>query len=466
MDPRFRAHNTHLEAPSSFPQRDPQLRLLAEQPLIHRFALLDALPKGVPGVYSVTGGRQVGKTTILKQWMAELLAEGVPPSQIAYLTGELIDDHHVLVRLIEEVLSDNEPGPCYLLLDEITYVKDWDKGIKYLADTGVLHDAVLVFTGSDSLILREARTRLPGRRGRSSVVDFHLFPLSFLDSVRLREVFSASQVEGLVRPREPVSPETTTRLLEAFGSYLTHGGYLMAMNDMAREGRVARSTLATYSDWIRGDIAKRGKQERSLHEVLGAIVKRQGSQVTWNALAKELSIDHPATVADYVDLLVRMDVVTLQAALREDTLSAAPKKARKLSFRDPFIYHAVRAWLEPSPDPFEEQIKPAVADERLAAQLAEACVASHLARLYPTHYIKAGGEVDVAYVKGRRFWPVEVKWTRQLRAHDLKQVAKYRNGLICTRLSQAGEIAGVPTVPLPVFLLRLGSSPVTTPESG
>lgn len=148
----------------------------------------------------------------------------------------------------------------------------------------------------------------------------------------------------------------------------------------------------------------------------------------------------------------------------EDTLRPAPKKARKLSFRDPFIHHAVRAWLEPSPDPFEEQIKPAVADERLAAQLAEASVASHLARLYPTYYIKAAGEVDVAYVKGRRFWPVEVKWTRQVRPHDLKQVAKYRNSVICTRLAQPGEIAGVPTLPLPLFLLRLGSSPVTTPD--
>jgi len=465
MDPRFRPHNTHLEAPSAFKRRDPQLRLLAEQPLVHRFDLLDALPKGAPGVYSITGGRQVGKTTVLKQWMADLLEDGTPPGRITYLTGELIDDHHVLVRQIEDILSDPEPGPRYLLLDEITYVTQWDRGIKYLADAGLLHDVVLVFTGSDTLVLREARTRFPGRRGSSPVVDFHLYPLSFLDAVRLRRVLSPSRLEAIIaRPAARVPPEVTVRLLEAFDAYLAHGGYLTAINDMAREKRITPSTLATYSDWIRGDVLKRGKRERSLREVLLSVVRRQGSQVTWNALARELSIDHPATVADYVDLLIRMDVVTVQAAIREDSLRPAPKKARKLSFRDPFINHAVRAWLEPCADPFEEQIRPTVADSQMAAQLAEACLASHLARRYPTYYIKAAGEVDVAYVDRRRFWPVEVKWTRQLRPHDLKQVAKYPNGLICTRRDRPGEIAGVSTLPLPVFLLRLGPSPVAAPE--
>lgn len=41
--------------------------------------------------------------------------------------------------------------------------------------------------------------------------------------------------------------------------------------------------------------------------------------------------------------------------------------------------------------------------------MAEACAVSHVHRFYPTYYIKGGGEVDIAYVDGKRFWPVEVK---------------------------------------------------------
>ena len=69
-------------------------------------------------------------------------------------------------------------------------------------------------------------------------------------------------------------------------------------------------------------------------------------------------------------------------------------------------------------------------------------------------------------MEGRRFRPVEVKWKSQLHPKDLQQVARYDNGLILTRRDEPGEIEGVPTLPLPLFLLRLGPSPVTAPEGG
>jgi len=31
---------------------------------------------------------------------------------------------------------------------------------------------------------------------------------------------------------------------------------------------------------------------------------------------------------------------------------------------------------------------------------------SHYARFYPTYYIKAEGEVDIAYISKGRFWPL------------------------------------------------------------
>ena len=93
-------------------------------------------------------------------------------------------------------------------------------------------------------------------------------------------------------------------------------------------------------------MVKNGKQEAYLREALSAIVRRYTSQVTWNAWAQELSIDHPRTVADYVALLERMDALCVVAALMEDKLAPAPKKARKVVFSAPFILDAVRAWLD------------------------------------------------------------------------------------------------------------------------
>jgi len=458
MDVRFSPHNTHLEDPGAFVKRDPHLRQLQNQPLVHRSYLLDELPREKPGIYTIGGGRQIGKTTLMKQWMAELLQSGVAPERIAYLTGELIDDHHSLIRLVSETLNEMpEAGVKYVLIDEVTYIRDWDRGVKYLADAGMLENSVLLITGSDLAIIQEARMRFPGRRGMEDVVDFHLYPLNFFEAVTLKKRFASDELDRLMNPEIEPAASALEILHEEFELYLVHGGFLTGINDIARHNRIIPATFATYSDWVRGDVLKRGRQEHYLREILGAIIKRYGNQVTWNALAHDLSIDHPKTVADYLALLVSMDAAFIQAALEEDTLRAAPKKARKIVFADQFIFHAARAWLEPCEDPYERQVKPILSDPVWTARLAEACAATHYQRYFPTYYIKAKGEVDIAYVHQNRFWPLEVKWTTQLRPKDLKQISKYPNSRILTKSLQSKEILGIPAEPLPLALLRLGS---------
>jgi predicted AAA+ superfamily ATPase len=458
MDIRFSPHNIHHEDPGSFVSQDPHLRQLRQHVFVHRSQMLGTLPCDRPGIYTVGGGRQIGKTTLMKQWMAELLDRRVAPNAIAYLTGELIDDHHSMVKLLMDTLDEMpKTNMRYLIVDEVTYIRDWDKGIKYLADAGMLENVIIFLTGSDLVIIEEARMRFPGRRGTSDIVDFHLYPLSFFETVKLKKRFSSHTLDRLMNPDIKPTLPSLDILYEEFDLYLVHGGFLTAINDMARHERIMPATFSTYSDWIRGDILKRGKQELYLREILEAMVKRYGSQVTWNTLARDLSIDHPKTIADYVALLASMDAAFVQAALVEHKLTAAPKKARKLMFTDPFIFHAARAWLTPHKDPYHHQVIPAVSDPEWAARLAEACVVTHYRRYFPTYYIKAQGEVDIAYVDQNRFWPLEVKWTGQLRPKDVKQISKYPNGRILSKSRQPGDILGIPAEPLPLALLRLGS---------
>ncbi len=386
--------------------------------------------------------------------MAELLESGAPPESIAYFTGELIDDHHsLLLHLQEQIAAAPDVGPNYLIVDEVTYIRDWDKAVKYAADAGLLQRTVLMITGSDLGFIQDARMRFPGRRGTAEVVDFHLHPLSFREYLTLAG--GMGRLNGYLDNPSGIPEALLESVFAAFSRYLVHGGYLTGINDLAAFGTIRRSTLATYSDWIRGDVLKRGRREPYLREVLAAVVKRYVSQVTWNALAQDLSIDHPRTVADYVGLLERMDAVQVLPALIEDKLAPAPKKARKIVFGDPFILHAVRAWLRPEVDPFETQIKAALNDPVWESKIVEACVANHLRRYFPTYYIKAHAEVDVAYVRDGRFWPVEVKWTSQLRPKAVKQIARYANGQIWSKNRGTGEIDGVRVLPLPIQLLRL-----------
>ena len=257
---------------------------------------------------------------------------------------------------------------------------------------------------------------------------------------------------------EDAGPDAATVLIAAFERYLMHGGYLSAINDLEAHGHILPATFAVYADWIRGDMLKRGKQERFLAEIVGSVIRRYGSQVTWPGLAADLSIDHPMTVADYLQLLAQMDVLIVQYALREDRLAPAPKKARKVGFSDPFIFHALRSWIEPVDDPFAAQVESVIADPEWAGKLAETCAAVHHHRMHPTYYIKGDGEVDIAIVEGSTFRPIEVKWTGQVRSTDLKQARKYRNSAICSRLA-ASRLHGLPNELLPLHLQRLGPSP-------
>lgn len=442
MDIRFAMHNSHRNGLDQFIEQDPQLRRLKAQRYQHRSALLDELPSNTPGIYTVGGGRQIGKTTLLKQWMLELMQMGVSPASIAFLSGELIDDHHSLMFLLQNELTSMPKNQTqFLLIDEITYIKDWDKAIKYAADSGLLDNVVLLLTGSDLTLMEEARMRFPGRRGRASVVNFHLYTLSFREVVQLKH--------------DNITEPSIELLFTEFDNYLIHGGYLTAINNLAMDGRILDSTLMTYSDWIRGDMIKRGKQDHYLREILLAIIKRYGSQITWNALGHDLSIDHPKTIADYISLLESMDAVFVQSALLEDKLTAAPKKARKVMFTDPFVYHAIQAWLIPSNDPYQQQILPLLQNSVSCSTLVESCAVTHYRRYYPTYYIKAEGEVDIAYIKNQTFWPVEIKWTEQIRDKNLKQTLKYSNSLILTKAISTGSIQHIPTQPLPLALWNM-----------
>lgn len=426
MDSRFSPHNSHLDGTESFLDRDPQLRRLKTQTYVNIPELLDKLPTREPGIYTLGGGRQIGKTTLLKQWMLKLLEQGVTPESIAFLSGELIDDQHTLLRLLEPLQKVR-----FLIIDEVTYIKDWDRGIKYLADAGLLENTILMLTGSDLIMIQEARIRFPGRRGNADVCDFHLYPLSF------REAF-------LLKNPGQLEPSIDSLFLE-FENYLKHGGFLTPINDIASKQTIQKSTYTTYSDWIRGDMLKRGKKEHFLTEILTAIAKRYGTQISWNTLTQDLSIDHPKTVSEYVAALEMMDVTFVQSAILEDKLVAAPKKPKKICFLDPFIYHALQNWLGwPKPES--------------NSHLVEACVVSHYHRFFPTYYIKAEGEVDIAYLAQNKLWPIEIKWTERARPKDLKQILKYPSGLILTQNKTPGNLEGCPMVPLPHHLFHLSGS--------
>ncbi|NIM18261.1 MAG: AAA family ATPase [Candidatus Aminicenantes bacterium] len=452
-------HNQFNESITRYKEHDPHLKRLSGLPLVYHSPLLDEPIFDIPGIYLITGGRQIGKTTFLKQFILKLLTEkNIVPKAVLFISGEIIDTHHILRRIINRFYDESIPHQ-FLFIDEVNYIPDWDKSVKYLADAGILNTMSVILTGSDNRIIRTSMKRFAGRRGAADKTDFDFFPLSFKEFVCLRE----KELEPLCKEigSTPVTAEIPGYenrhhlLTELLYEYLVHGGYLPAINEFRLKGTISKSVMNTYIQWIIGDILKHNKNEDYLFEIFKGITATYNTQVSWNNLGRYLSIEHHKTIADYCNVLVSMHVLHIQEAIIEHKLTGAPKKNRKIYFRDPFIHHAVSNYLEPELS--IDRIKQNLKDNRFASSYIEAAAVDHCKRWAPTYYIKGSkGEVDIVLVQGNSMFPVEVKWTTNIRPEDLKQVQNYKNGIILSPRSETTMLKNNVVLPLTRFLIHTG----------
>lgn len=86
----------------------------------------------------LTGARQVGKTTLLRQTIRQLLSTGVAPGQVLYATLD-----HPLLKLAglertlqawDELHPPAEGQMRFVFLDEIQYMPDWQTWLKHQVD--------------------------------------------------------------------------------------------------------------------------------------------------------------------------------------------------------------------------------------------------------------------------------------------------------------------------------------------
>ena len=173
---------------------------------------------------ALVGMRRVGKSYLLFQQMARLLADGVPRASMLYLNLE--DDRlgTSTVQTLDEALEHLfRTGPrrytqtAYLFLDEVQVVPNWEQFVLRVLNT----ENVRVFvTGSSAKLLSiEIAT---GLRGRSTAVE--VLPFSFAEHLRHH---------GHQLPSEPAGADTRSEMEAAFDRYLRVGGFpgVQALSD-------------------------------------------------------------------------------------------------------------------------------------------------------------------------------------------------------------------------------------------
>ena len=218
----------------------------------------------------LTGIRRSGKSVMLKLIMEELKQNKIDEKQFININFENLINRELTTadKLHEYILkkASEIKKKCYIFLDEIQEVKDWEKCINSLR-VNEEYDFDIYITGSNAKLLSgELSTYLAGR-----YVEFVIYPFSFKEFL---EILKSIQ-QGV-----------STR--EAFQKYVKFGGMPFLYN-LAFEDEASLQYLNDiYSSIILKDITQRNKIRDTdlLERVISYLIMNVGNNFSATSISK------------------------------------------------------------------------------------------------------------------------------------------------------------------------------------
>lgn len=315
---------------------DIKLKELQKQKYKYLHPLLWEFPQKKDAFFTVRGPRQIGKTTLLKQIIQKLIAEKIQPQNILYFPCDSLKEFNELTRLLQEYIEAKRvetKNKLYLFLDEISYVPQWQRAIKFLADTGFLKNTVCVITGSNCLDLIKSSERLPGRTGELFDSDRLFLPLNFKEYYQL------------VNPNWDAKfhYQEIPKLKKYFKDYLLTGGFPSTINEFYEKNYLSPKTYETYTRWIEGDLEHEGKSLKNAYALFKEIHQKLASRLSFTEIAKNTGIVSQKTVQEYLEIFERLFIIFRCDYFSLEQRKIDIKKNKKIYFSDPFIHNALIA---------------------------------------------------------------------------------------------------------------------------
>lgn len=262
----------------------------------------------------ITGARQVGKTTLLRQFYRELKQEG---KRVFFLSLENIDVLNALNEHPENIFQfterpinalEKDAGSkqrIYLLLDEIQYANDPSGFLKYLFDTYLSHLKIIATGSSAFYIDRKFKDSLAGRKKI-----FHLHPLNFQEYLEFSGKKDLSDEVQTLRTRKDYISLKKHEIKEYFDDYLVFGGFPAAV--LETDADLKKEILLELRDsYIKRDILESGiRNDLDFYNLMKILASQTGNLVNKNELSKTLRI-HLSTIENYLSTLEKCFHITL-----------------------------------------------------------------------------------------------------------------------------------------------------------
>lgn len=453
--------------------REPSLERLEKVPKILSHPVKNRIRLEKDRIFIMKGPRQIGKTTLVKLLMKELLQNGTSPEALLYLAMDIAglkDEHELFTALVtyNEFTTVKTPGTRFIFLDEVTTVADWQTAIKKAYDAGILRNTFVLATGSSALDLKRGSERLPGRRGQHPQEnDLEMLPLLFrhyienvIPRVKLPEAWKPGQMSfnELYEKARQLS-YFDLEVKKAFDDYLLTGGLPISISEYLRDqgGTISPEPYYTYLQAILGDVMKIGKSERYFREIITAVISKRFEPLDAHLITRMTAVGSHNTIADYLEVLDGFYV--LRSILQPRTLGSvlpAFKKRKKIYFRDPFFYHVLHAWVNGISDAFQlscEKLREPV----FKSKLVENSVGAHLMTIHGTLlFWRNACEIDFVLAPGEsKPLYFEVKYQSVLTGEDVKGLRKVGGGILLTHDSLAQRGNNIIHIPVHLFLALL-----------
>ena len=218
----------------------------------------------------LTGIRRSGKSVMLKLIMEELKQNGIDEKQFININFENLINRELTTadKLDKYILkrASEIKNKCYIFLDEIQEVKDWEKCINSLR-VNEEYNFDIYITGSNAKLLSgELSTYLAGR-----YVEFVIYPFSFkefLDTLK--------------------SIQQSISIREAFKKYIKFGGMPFLYNLVFEEEPSLQYLNDIYSSIILKDITQRNKIRDTdlLERVINYLIMNVGNNFSATSISK------------------------------------------------------------------------------------------------------------------------------------------------------------------------------------
>lgn len=375
------------------------------------------LEKSVKRAVVLMGPRRVGKTVLIFHIIQQLIADGINPKKIFYLSIDNPIYNSIsleqLFKYCKEAVTDDSNEGFYVFFDEIQYLKDWEIHLKVLVDS--FGNSKFTVTGSAAAALRYKSNE----SGAGRFTDFLLPPLTFYEYLKLlgEDSFLLTKKESAyVVPKEYDFAKLNTHFIR----YINFGGY--------PEVIFSDTIQKDPTRYIKNDIIDKvllkdlpilyGIQDiQELNKLFNMLAYNSGNEISLDEISKNSGVAKN-TIKRYLTYLEAAFLIRIVDRIDKTAKKFERANYFKIYLTNPSIRSALFAPIKENDDLFGNIVETAIFSQF-----------QHSTSLTINYARWKNGEVDIVYLDQNQkpYRAVEIKWSNRFveKMNELLNLRKF-----------------------------------------